>query len=229
MPRVGSSSTSTSTSWCSSRADRHLLLVAAGQLADRLARAPRSGSPRRSIHRAAARVLPRRQHRERRARDGSSRVSVMLSATLKPSASPSPRAILAEHAHPLPPPIVRRRTVRNTRRRVTRPLFTGSRPKIARSSRVRPAPSSPAMPRISPRRSVKRRSARHQPVELQDRLARRRARRADTDRRARVPPSGRRSRRPRVRRSGRSPALRPSRSTTNRSDTSFTSSMKCEM
>ena len=37
---------------------------------------------------------------------------------------------------------------------VIRPLRTGSSPKIVRSSRVRPAPSRPAMPTISPRRSV---------------------------------------------------------------------------
>ena len=43
----------------------------------------------------------------------------------------------------------------------TRPARTESRPKIARSNSVRPAPTRPAMPRISPRCSVNVAAARH--------------------------------------------------------------------
>ena len=47
------------------------------------------------------------------------------------------------------------------------PDRTGSRPKIARSSSVRPAPTRPAMPRISPRCSAKRRGSRLERLDLQ--------------------------------------------------------------
>ena len=62
----------------------------------------------------------------------------MLSAMLSPSASPSPLAVLAEHADALPPAIVRRRRRPSTRRRVIAPLRHRLEPKIARSSRCGP-------------------------------------------------------------------------------------------
>ena len=135
--------------------DRHLLLVAAGELArsSGAGRAQRIAS--RSIQPRRRAILARRPDGERRARTASRRVSVMLSAMLNPSREPFARAILAEHAHPLLPAIVRRRQRRCRRRRVIRARSSPARGRRSRrSSRVRPAPSSPAMPRISPRCSV---------------------------------------------------------------------------
>ena len=80
--------------------ERHLLLVAARQLADRLRAV--GAADREAIHPARGRRdLPRRPHDEAPDRTASSRVSVRLSATLKPERQPFALALLAEQAHAL--------------------------------------------------------------------------------------------------------------------------------
>ena len=182
MPRVGSSSTRTSTSWCSSRASATFCWLPPDSSPTGW-RGCAQRMPRRSIHRAAAAscragstVNAGTERLEPRQRQ--------VVGDAQPEREAFARAVLAEHAHPLPPALVRPGPARSRRRRVTRPPLTGSRPKSARSSRVRPAPSSPAMPRISPRRSVSVAAPGTSAVELEDRLAGRARRCAGTDRRA---------------------------------------------
>ena len=83
--------------------DRDLLLVAAGQLA-RPAGAGAAADAEAIDPPRGGRVLPRRQDGEARDRDGSSRDSVRLSATLSPSARPSPARSSLSMPIALPPP-----------------------------------------------------------------------------------------------------------------------------
>ena len=138
-------------------------------------------------------------------------------------------AVLAQHAHALRASaraVVAGPAETPTR---TRPLRTGSRPKSVRSSRVRPAPSSPAMPKISPRCSVN--VADPGSSAATSRIASPRVR---GDAREEIADGAADHQRDDRRRDVASAVasaagIAPSRSTMNRSATLFTSSMKCEM
>ena len=114
------------------------------------------------------------------------------------------------------------------------PPSSGSMPKTARASSVRPAPISPASPRISPRRTVEVDRARRPGGGA-------RRPRSPGSARPAPPPAGGRSTsgrarssagsspRARSRRAPRCPTTRPSRSTTTRSAQAVTSPSRCEM
>ena len=172
--------------------ERDLLLIAARQASTLSCAGPAARMPRRSIHRRARSAAAAPATRRSRAPGPSSRVRVMLSAMFRFVASPSP--VRSSLSMPMP----RRHQSAGANGPActpsfTDPLFTASSPKSPRSRRVRPAPSRPAMPRISPRCSVN--DAGLEPLgreslELQQRLADRALARADRGRRARVRPSG---------------------------------------
>ena len=134
--------------------DRDFLLVAAGQLADCLPRSaaldgqpldPRRGcasSWREAARTARARGLRAATASGCRRRDSADGEAFVL-------------AILAEHPDALLPALRAGDGRPDPRAHAHAPAAHGSRPKIDRSNRVRPAPSRPAMPKISPRCSVK--------------------------------------------------------------------------
>ena len=88
-------------------AHRHFLLITAGQFRDGL---PRSrASDREAIDPSGrGRILTRRQHRERRPERFEARQRHVV-GDAQPAREPLADAILAEHAHPLTPSLVRRR------------------------------------------------------------------------------------------------------------------------
>ena len=157
MPRVGSSRISTSTSAASHLPEHDLLLVAAAQSRPTAAR---------RLGRLDAQVVdlsfaPARPPPARRPRRAATAGRALGSATLRlhraaPAPAPAscgPRAAGRCRAGSRPRGPRACRTSRPFRK--TRPTSGRSAPTSARASSVRPAPSSPATPTISPRRSVR--------------------------------------------------------------------------
>jgi hypothetical protein len=85
--------------------DGHLLLVAAGKLSDRLARM-RAANPEAIDPPRGGPILPRRPHREGRT-ERLEPCEGHIVGDAQPHREALARAILAEHPHPLSPPIVR--------------------------------------------------------------------------------------------------------------------------
>ena len=138
-------------------ADRHLLLIPARERAHRLPRASGRERAARESSGACARAWRARSSKPPRAsaadawRTGCRR-SRAAARALRPcgprSRSRRPRARRCGRAHPC----ARRRAPAHARRC---PPAGSSSPNSARTSSVRPEPTRPAMPRISPRRSSK--------------------------------------------------------------------------
>ena len=151
MPRVGSSSSRTSASWCSRRARATFCWFPPERLSTGWS-GPWVRMPSRPIQRRAASFMRLRLRRPNRVY-GSRRDRVRLSATVRLPARPS--VLRSSERYPTPWRIILGgpQPVQVTPRTRTSPLATGSRPKTARTSSVRPEPMRPAMPRISPRRS----------------------------------------------------------------------------
>ena len=179
MPRVGSSKMKMRHVAREPLAEHDLLLVAAAQQPRPAAWAvalTRSSSTIGAGHR---RLAPPRQTR----RAGASRRpcgSAMLRATVRPGTSPC--ALRSSGSSPMPRAIASAGARNRTRgpRRGRGLRRTRSAPAIARASSVRPAPSSPAMPRTSPRvqREADVAAAMPRAEVLRRAAARRRARRA---------------------------------------------------
>ena len=228
MPRVGSSSTSTSTSWCSSRAtatfcwlppDSSPTLCAdprSGSRADRSRRAP----PRAAATAATSAAGPERLEPRQRQVVGDGQAEREPFARRGPrSACPCPGA----SARAARRPGVRRRRVRVRCDRLE-PENRAQQPRPPGAEQPGDAEDLAAMQRQ--RRGARRRA----PSTSQDRLAGASRRCADRDRPARGRPSARRCRRA-LRRGGRRRRPRCGRRAARRSGRrpSFTSSMKCEM
>ena len=152
-PRVGSSSSSTSASCTSSRPSATFCWLPPDSVATvssgPAARMPSVRIQSRVIARWAARLShPFVEH-------DAKPVSVRLSATDIGSARPSP--LRSSLRYPTRWPMRRAgesAVVDGSDAIRTAPDATGASPKSARTSSVRPDPIKPAMPRISPRRSV---------------------------------------------------------------------------
>ena len=122
--------------------ERDLLLVAAGELADRL-RGPRALDPQPLDPRGAP-TRCCRAARQRAGRSRSSRVSVRLSAMLRPSARPSLLRSSLSMPTPCAPAIACRRGAAAVDADADRGrCLTGSRPKSARSSSRAPGADQP--------------------------------------------------------------------------------------
>jgi len=131
--------------------DRDLLLVAAGELSERAFACTVSIHPCAARRRSASASQPKRAY-------GSRRVIVKLSSIDAESASPSP--LRSSLTKPSPCAMLARgvraggeigREVNSATR--TAPDRIASSPKTQRRSSLRPAPTSPASPKISPRLS----------------------------------------------------------------------------
>ena len=167
----------------------------------------------------------------------------MLSSTVIPSTSPC--ALRSSGTRPIPARIASRGEASRTGLPSIRtsPRSNWSAPKIARATSVRPEPTKPARPTISPARTSKLMSlrtiadgSRAVPVRLRLRTSstgRAAASAAEASFWKRSPRL-----RPTIRRTilsgeasaiGISPTLRPSRRTVTRSQTAITSSSRCEM
>ena len=233
-PRVGSSAIIRPRLAQQHAREEHLLLVSARERADRAeGRAPRTSQRVEDVVglRAARRRAARRRHaaelrqpRERHVLAHRAREDQARRPCATRESSPRPLAGSARG----PPRTLRRRSS------TISPALTRSAPKIARASSVRPAPTSPASPTISPRRtssdaSATPRAARPRAESDDGCVGRPGAAWAETPRSAAGRASPRRATPPSRSPYGSVSTTRPSRSTVTVSESSSTSRRKCEM